>query len=93
MFTISNVVVGTVISREKLEELIRESSFQSNGESQVVGDLLYWSNLNQVKNIHHMDLAPENTIVYIKEHYFGIVTIIKNSNKWYVTNIETNGKG
>ena len=86
MFSISDLTVGTAITRTTLINLIKDTSYQTHG-NQIIGDLLQWSNCSQVESISHMDVAPEGTIVYAREHYFGNATFVKQDGKWLVTDL------
>ena len=86
MFSISNLTVGLPVTRSTLIKLVESTKYLKNG-TQVVGDLMYWSNLEQVEDVEHMDAAPSGTVVYALEHYFGNATFVKHDNKWMVTEL------
>lgn len=86
MFSISNLTVGLHVTRSTLQKLVEDTSYQKHG-NQIIGDLLQWSNSQQVESVEHMDAAPEGTIVYAREHYFGDATFVKHNNKWMVTEL------
>ena len=87
MFTIKNLVKGQSITNEYLQQLIDNSAFQRLG-NQVIGDYIFWSkSLQEVESTHHLDLAPNGTNIHANEHYAGFATLIKHSNKWYVTGL------
>ena len=86
MFSISKLTVGLPATRTLLITLIEDTNYQAHGK-QIVGDLLQWSNCSQVESIEHMDVAPEGTIVYAREHYFGNATFVKQGGKWFVTEL------
>lgn len=88
MFSLSKLVLGQAVSVVTLDTLINNQSFTRFG-NQIVGNLLQWSNNEEVTCISHMNAAPNGTTVYAREHYVSDVTFVKNNDQWYVSNIQS----
>lgn len=88
MATLSMFKLGAKVSMADLKHLINSQSFQVHGR-QIIGDIVQWVGGDSVEDTNHLGYAPENTMIYAREHYYGSVGFTKRGQDWFVTSIRT----
>ena len=83
-----NLQVGDQFPLPILNFLPLRNSYFFSG-TRCVGNIVYTfiDKFEEVKNSAELEQFDENQVVFIQEHYWGEIEIIKNNNKWYITNI------
>lgn len=88
MFKLSKLKIGQKANLGHLKTLIENQNFTIHG-NQVVGEIVQWVGGDSVESIDHLNYAPDGTIIYAREEYYGCVSFTKRNGEWFVTSIRT----
>lgn len=88
MFKLSKLKIGQKANLGHLKTLIENQNFIIHG-NQVVGEIVQWVGGDSVESIDHLNYAPDSTIIYAREEYYGSASFTKNNGEWFVTSIRT----
>ena len=87
MFNLAMLNLGQAVNDTILNNLVDNQNFQLHN-NQIIGDCVQWTSCDFVTDKFHLDLAPQNTAIYIREHYFGMVELVKLEQGWFVSQIK-----
>lgn len=88
MFKLSKIKLGQKANFGHLKTLIENQNFTKYA-NQIVGDIIQWVGGDSIESVDHLNYAPNGTIIYARQHYWGSVSFTKNNGEWYVTTIRT----
>lgn len=92
MFKLSKLKIGQKANLGHLKNLIENQNFTIHG-NQVVGEIIQWVGGDSIESIDHLNYAPNDTIIYAREEYYGSVSFTKRDGEWFVTSIRTFSQG